>query len=111
MYLFKTLCISILLIGSCSQASYVRAEQQVVILNIQGVDNFDKYTRFIEIIENMDSIESFIIFTISNNALHIEVTLLSSYNNILDEILEQEKFTIIKESVKGSLVHLEMLLL
>ena len=111
MNLFTNLIAAIIIIyGSC-QSSYAWSDNQIVIFTVQGIDNTDKYASALDIIENMQSVESFMLFSIQDHFLHIEVTAQGGYNNILDEILQQEKFTIIKESVEGDRVYIDIRLL
>ena len=103
---------TVVIVLQCYQVSYIHAlDKQIVIFNIQGINNVDKYSSVIEVVENMQSIESFMVFTILQDQVQIEVTALLSYNNILNEILQQEKFTIVKEEVARDLVYLDILLL
>ena len=111
MNLFKNFIAAIILIYGCYQSSYAWSDNQIVIFTVKGIDNTDKYSSALYIVENMESVESFMLFSIQDNFLHIEVTAQGGYNNILDEILQQEKFTIVKESVEGDRVYIDILLL
>ena len=111
MNLFKNLIASIILIYGSYQASYAWSDNQIVIFTVKGIDNTDKYSSAVEILENMESVESLMLFSIQDNFLHIEATAQGGYNNVLDEILQQEKFNIVKELVEGDRVYIDMLLL
>ena len=111
MNLFKNFIASIILIYCNYQASYALSDNQIVIFTVKVIDNTDKYSSVVDILENMESVESFMLFSIQDNFLHIEATAQGGYNNILDEILQQEKFTIVKESVEEDRVYIDILLL